>query len=160
MAQCVADAALCAPPRSVPGSIFEGDGEADRAGVYRRSHAAKYYEESEDRLVSRAAVPEFVSSPNSALPSNDFTVKVVNGVAVVVARGPGDAAELEAAALKSESLLVAPLKGKLKGKGADLAPERGEIQPAAGGGSASSEILLQSATPAEAGRRKGKFTLE
>ena len=31
-----------APPRSVPGSIFESDRDAERAGVYRRSHAAKF----------------------------------------------------------------------------------------------------------------------
>jgi hypothetical protein len=101
--------------RSVPGSIFEGDKEADKAGVYRRSHAAKYYDETEDKLVARAAAPEFAAAPASAgAASADFTIKVVNGVPQVVAKGPSGSAELEAAALKSNSLLVAPLKVRMR----------------------------------------------
>ncbi len=165
----VADAArLPRRARSVPASIFEGDSEADRAGVYRRSHAAKFYDAAEDRLVQRPAAPEYVPAPPSAAGAHgpDFTVKVVNGVAQVVARGPADAAELEAAALRSESLLVAPLKEKAKGKGkmpGDDGPGGGEIQAAPSSSAGGQAVLLQSAT-SEQGRRKGgkgdKFSLE
>jgi hypothetical protein len=133
----------------VPVSIFESDGDAERAGVYRRSHAAKYYDDTEDRLVARAVAPEFsppegapayASSSASAPP--EFTVKVVNGVAQVVTRaGPGlsDAAAAQAAALRSDSLLVAPLKAQLKGKGREggafsNSPDGYNAGGAAGGG--------------------------
>ena len=144
----------------MPGTIFESDRDAERAGVYRRSHAAKFYDEQQGKTVPRAVAPEFATAgavggvPPTSKDRPDFTVKVVNGVPQVVARGPADAdaATLEAAALRSESLLVAPLKAQLKGGAAPGgASDGGEIQPQ----------LIGNAEPA--GRRKqagGKHTLE
>ncbi len=152
----------------MPTSIFESDGDAERAGVYRRSHAAKYYDDAEDRLVARAVAPEFAPSGAAAASVPDFTVKVVNGVAQVVARGPAsdDAAAVEAAALRSSSLLVAPLKAQFKGKGrqeggADAGGPDLEISPAG-----AEDFPVQHMLPAgeAAGHRKaaaaGKFSLE
>lgn len=144
------------PPASVPGALFEGDSEAHKSGVYRRSHPNKYVDD-QGRLVPRPAVPEFAPTSEEAAAAAshapDFTVKVVNGVAQVVAKGPKDASELEAAALRSDSLLVAPLKDKAKGKGkaGGSAESGGEIGEAPLAASAE-DILLRSAEPA--GRRK------
>ena len=134
--------------------MFDGDGEAHKAGVYRRSHPNKYVDE-QGRVVPRPAVPEFAptSSEAAAAASHapDFTVKVVNGVAQVVAKGPKDAGELEAAALRSDSLLVAPLKDKAKGKG-KAGSSDSEMGEAPLGASSAADILLRSEEPA--GRRK------
>jgi hypothetical protein len=125
--------------RSVPGTIFESDRDAERAGVYRRSHAAKFYDSDAERLVQRAVAPEFATTgatgpPAASAERPDFTVKVVNGVPQVVARGPADAdaAALEAAAMRSDSLLVKPIKAQLQGGEAGA----GEIQPQLIGGNA------------------------
>jgi hypothetical protein len=121
--------------------------------VYRRSHPNKYVDD-QGRVVPRPAVPEFAptsaEAAAAATSAPDFTVKVVNGVAQVVAKGPKDAGELEAAALRSDSLLVAPLKDKAKGKGKAGSPES-EIGEAPLGANAA-DILLRSEEPA--GRRK------
>lgn len=100
--------------------------------MYRRSHAAKFYDSDAERLVQRAVAPEFATTgalgpPAASAERPDFTVKVVNGVPQVVARGPADAdaAALEAAAMRSDSLLVKPIKAQLQGGEAGA----GEIQP-------------------------------
>lgn len=135
--------------------------------MYRRSHPNKYVDD-QGRVVPRPAVPEFAPTSDEAVQaashSPDFTVKVVNGVAQVVAKGPRDASELEAAAMKSDSLLVAPLKDKVvqsvKGKGKAGGDE--QAGPSAPGPIASSvgDVLLRPAEPA--GRRKaaGKYADE
>jgi hypothetical protein len=95
--------------------------------------------------VCSAAAPEFASAPSSAPPPADFTVKVVNGVPQVVARGPTDEASLQAAALTSNSLLAEGVKAQAKGKGAP-----GETH----------DVLLAAAVLPEPGRRHRKAGAE
>ena len=71
--------------------------------------------------MQRVASPEFSSSgiavpPTPSVLAPDFTCKVVNGAVQVTARTPGSASAdaVAAAAARSDSLLVAPLR---KGEG-------------------------------------------